>query len=169
MEIKISHTSYVINFFDIIDIELLSQEYENILNHFFKDFMNVELPKWKIDFVIVYRNGENIIVSKKSKASLKDKIKEIYVHIPIPSNEEVHWGVRSADIVKIGVGQDASKFVNFIKVNWSDSDSLESHVKRCIEIGISFSFNDGFTIMGNKIQYKDKIFDFSRSQWRCKK
>jgi hypothetical protein len=54
-------------------------------------FPDSRLKDWEIEFRIIDGNGSSIKVFIKSPSQVKDKLKQITVHIPIPTNEVVPW------------------------------------------------------------------------------
>lgn len=113
-----------------------------------------ELDDWELIYRALYIGGErDIKIFKKTKSDTIQKQKVIVVHIPIPSNEGIKWGISKHDIIIENFSPDVEKFSIRLPVLF-DSIDLEDHIYKCIEAGILYSLSEGFTISGKKISVK---------------
>lgn len=95
MKIKINESSYVINFIGVgYDFDMIRQRLENELKILLEkiEFSN-DLEDWTLEFSILYNNVKNLGIARKSKSAESLKLKEVKIHLPIPTIEIVSWGV----------------------------------------------------------------------------
>lgn len=161
MKISIFHSSYVIDLFNFVNTGKVDKRFKkafqiisNISDNKYPSFSD-----WEICFKAFYLEGSQIRVFKSLKPYITDKEKIITIHIPIPSEEEVNWGVKKNQLNSLNIPDKTLKNCTSFPVQFEESDSLLNHIINCLEIGILFSFQEGFTLMGNKILIQEDIFN----------
>ena len=152
MKSRISHGSHLIDFlipgFEYKKIDQpLKEEVDKILNKY-----NIpELKDWEITFTALYGNRDKIFVCRKAKSQVSMKYKEIVIHIPIPSKDDVIWGVNENQIVKLKFPTD-NKYCEPIDIVTGNYSNKYEFILACMRKGIKHTFKNGFTV--NKIKIK---------------
>ena len=153
MESRITHFCLIQDFlgmgFDTNKInEILKMEVNSILSK--NSFTNKN--DWVINFQANYNNGTKLLISKNKFGTYsKDKIKQIFIPIPIPTN--VSWGVKTEQHTYEATHYD--KIINnfwVLDVNFSDFQNREEYILDCMRRAIKKAFEEGFTVGGIKVK-----------------
>lgn len=154
MKSRILHSSYVINFldegFNSEEIsKILKPEVDNVLS----DFKNEAIKDWEIHFVFTYTNVKGILIYRKSQSYPKEKYKDIVIHIPIPTNDIVSWGVDvSQHIYDKNHLDKIIKNFSCLEVSFSKFTDRKSFLLDCMRRSIKFCIEEGFVINGIKVK-----------------
>lgn len=156
MNSRILHTSYVIDF---LDVDLNSTEISRIIQKETEEMLIKNqfslLQDWEVQFKALYTNTKHIYVFKKTKPYLAEKIKEIVIHIPIPSRDEIICGVENTQYIQTNYSPAFSKYANELEVNFRDFNNRQDYIIACLRKAIKFCFEDGFTVNGIKVKIKE--------------
>jgi hypothetical protein len=115
--------------------------------------LNVEsLADWKIIFFGVFTEANSIKVLKRGITIAKSKTKEIFIHIPIPSNKTVEWGINPSKYGKT-VPVSEKKFI-IIPIDFRQFNSMEDLIVDSVCKGIHVALTNGITVEGKKIRLK---------------
>jgi hypothetical protein len=106
MKSEILHTSYVLEF---LNVDFSAKEISNALKIETDETLDKipavktnsgELENWEINFKAIYNRAKQILIYKNGHAYSigKNKIREIVIHIPIPTKDIVHWGLTKVNI-----------------------------------------------------------------------
>ncbi len=112
---------------------------------------------WIVSFWITYNNGKQLLISRNKLGTLhSQKIKEIYIAIPIPSINIVSWGVEDNQYI---YGPD--HYHTILKNFWVEQVDFNLFSNRtdciydCLRRAIQRAFFEGFTVGGIKV--KDRL------------
>lgn len=161
MKATLFHSSYVIDLFKFVNTNKVDQYFEKPFE-FISNFSNEKyssVSDWELCFKAFYVEGSQIRVFKSLKPYVSDKEKIITIHVPIPSKEDISWGLPKKLLVPHNIPDKILKNGTSFHVDFGKSNSLLNHIIDCLKFGILFSFHEGFTLMGNKIIIKEGIFD----------
>jgi hypothetical protein len=158
MKIRIIDSSYIQNFINQgFDSSKICEELSGKLTEVFKKYDFRTLFDWEVHFQFIYNNTEDILVYFKGKSYPKEKYKEIVTHIPIPTNEELNWGVNRDQYLYRD-----KKYLDHLKKNFevlpgdfSEYTNREDYIVGAIKKVVKFSFEKGFTINGTKVQVEN--------------
>ena len=146
---RINHTSYVINFdapFKAIS-ELLKPETDALLSK----VVVKGLDDWEVQFRAVYGEGNMSRIYKKTRSFVKDKQKEIVIHIPIPSKDIVDWGVEENQHINLPPVSNPQDF-SYIDICFADYTNRFDYIVAQMRKAILFCLEDGFTVNGKKVK-----------------
>jgi len=111
-------------------------------------------PEWVLTFNATYNNGKHLLVSKNKFGSyLSDKVKEIKIVIPIPSNSIVEWGVSNESYIYDENHYD--KIINnffSLDIDYKKFNNRIDYIVDCLQRGICKAFQEGFTVGGIKLK-----------------
>ena len=140
------------NIFDFPTEEYGREKIETCLKSIIEG-LNVELlSDWKIIFFGVFTEADSIKVLKRGITIAKSKTKEIFIHVPIPSNKTVKWGI---DPSKYGTTVPVSKEkFTIIPIDFMQFNSMEDLIVDAVCKGIQVALSNGITMEGKKIQLK---------------
>lgn len=158
MKVRLSHTSYVIGLFDVLNTAEVDHLLQEGLQKTSKLIVNKELNDWELDFNCLYNKGTHIRVFKSTKPYVKDKQKLVVIHIPIPTVDIMEWGVIPKQHVSMSEPPGMEKYYTEIEVDFKSSVSLLGHAVLCVKSGISFALLDGITILGQRIKVTETVF-----------
>jgi len=108
------------------------------------------LPDWTLTLRALFTRGDSINIYKRGFTYPSDKQKEITIQIPIPSNEQISWGIEEERFIDRGA-IDYSKFT-IIPIDYKLFDNLADFIIACVKIGIERRLKDGVTLKGMKIK-----------------
>lgn len=149
---KVSHSSHLIDFtipgFNYKKIEL-ALEIE--INAKLNEYDIPELNDWKIVFKALYGNREKIYVCRQARSQVDMKYKEIIIHIPIPLNSQMEWGIEKNQVVNIKFPEN-NKYCESIEAEFKNHSDKYDFIIDCMRKGIKHTFEKGFTV--NKIKIK---------------
>lgn len=113
-----------------------------------------KINDWEICFRFWYNNVKGILVYTKNKSYPQEKYKEITVHLPIPTNDKVSWGVHISQHVYESENHldHLMKNFNCLSVDYSKFNNRQDYILDCMRRAIVFCFEEGFTINGVKVK-----------------
>ncbi|MEZ0612022.1 Imm9 family immunity protein [Fibrella sp. WM1] len=151
MKVSLSQSSYVINLFDLINIEVISGLLEGLLIKVSAAIHNDKLSDWQLVFNLIY-NGDitEVRVFKRTKSYTSVKEKWITIHIPIPTDQVIFWGVEKSKIVRLGISD--KRYYVALNNDFLQSNSLEEHCYKSAKAGIFYTIMSGLTVSGQSIQ-----------------
>ncbi len=155
MKIILSHSSNVIDLYTQLDVTGINNLFKPILQTLSLKIENQKWQDWKLDFQCYCTPGEEIRVFKSTKPYVRDKQKLVVIHVPIPSNDVVSWGIRKEQFIPAFYPSGMEKFYTGLSVDFHVSTTLVNHVVWCLKTGISFAFSDGITILGEKVKIEN--------------
>jgi hypothetical protein len=151
MKLSISHISLVPNLFEIVNREYVSHTIGTFLRDIELIIEDERLGGWQIIFQLAYNAGiKDIRIFRKERANPRTKQKYVTVHIPIPSEEIIPWGVESKNIINIG--QVDEKWYSTLPCNPFASSSMLEHCISSAKLGIIHAFLEGVTIQKQRIK-----------------
>jgi hypothetical protein len=156
MKSRVLHSSYVTNFFDVdFQSDKISEILKFQTDKALEGFKNDVLKDWEIHFVFIYNNVKSILVYNKAQSYPNEKYKEITIHIPIPTEYVVSWGVKQGQhiyeinhldkIIKNFISMD----VDFYKYN-----NRHDYILDCMQRAIKLSLKEGFMMSGIRVKVK---------------
>lgn len=94
MKTKILHNSNVIGFVDSnYPEEEINRNIFPLIEAYLDRSANVDaLQDWTLEFSFTYGNVDDLIIWRRLKSYTSEKVKEIIIHIPVPSNDVIDWG-----------------------------------------------------------------------------
>ena len=138
------------------------------LNCYFKQLtknipVDDKLSEWKLHTTIFLGgifNSKSILIIKRGVVYPAQKIKEITIHITLPTREEAFWGIsertRFNEYIK-----DYKKHSHVLPVDYQKFESLTEYIQESTKTALAFIFRKGIAINGQKIKkYKA---DFANS------
>lgn len=152
MKVNIYHTSYIVDFpnseFSTHDI---SVEFEKHIQNLLSTIrISESLNQWKISINIIYSHPNTILLFRKTRSI--DNEKEISIHIPIPTSEQVSWGVEKEQHIVKNFYDISSSYYDSLEINPKNYNDMKSFIFGCITIAIEQLFIKGFTINRKKIK-----------------
>ena len=160
MKSRVTHTSYVIDFLDEgFDSDEISELLEVEVDELLKELDVRGLEDWEVVFNALYTKKDAVLLYRKTRSYVKDKYKEIVVHIPIPVNSEVDWGVNPDQHIELGNNPNTEKRVDRIQINSGQFDNRRSYILSCMRKAIRTSFELGFTVNKIKLRIDSKQID----------
>ncbi|ALI98517.1 Imm9 family immunity protein [Rufibacter tibetensis] len=155
MDTRITHSSYVINFLDVnFDSKKLSKTLKLEADRILRQITFENLQDWEIEFRGAYGKGEKIRVYKKTRSYTTDKIKLIVIHIPIPINTIVPWGVEESQQVDLTIPKNSERYFDVLPVDYNSFSNINDYLLDSFRRGIEHSFKDGFKVNGNLVIFK---------------
>jgi hypothetical protein len=155
MKSKILTHSHVVNFvgFDI-PRSALHEPLEKITDTILATLNYPEFAQWKIEFDIIYGNHECIKIGTGMPSYVSELSKLIVIHIPIPTNDIVAWGVNHNQHLKIGKSEAFERKAKRLDIDFKAFDNLLDYLLDSISKAIKFTLTEGFTMNGKKIKIK---------------
>lgn len=158
MKVRLSHSSYVIGLFDVLNTAHVNQQLKEGLQRASKRINNEALKDWELDFHCLYHSGTQIRVFKSTKPYVKDKQKYVGITIPIPTIEIVPWGVASNQLLNLNDPPGIERYYTGLEVDFIGSVSLLEYIVNSAKKGITFALSNGINILGQKIKVTDNVF-----------
>jgi hypothetical protein len=158
MKTVITQNYYVINstnvdFISSKAVETLKKEADFLLNQ-----INLESHKdWTIHFQVIYGDKPEIWIYTSMPSYKDHKQKPITIHIPLPTDNIVEWGLNLSKFVKVGMPTD--KGFTKLEVNFKQFKNREEYLIDCMRRAILTCFKNGFTMDGKKLKLKLKDVD----------
>ena len=151
---KVLENSYVIDFVNVdYDSKFIEQRLLSELERVLRDIEIPEtLKEWTLQFSIIYNNVKNLGIARKTKSVKSLKLKEIIIHLPIPTKEKVSWGVNKNQLIR--EIQFDNRYVDEINVDFQKYDNRTDYIIENIESAIILSLELGITINGERIKIK---------------
>lgn len=158
MKSRFLHTSYVLNF---LDIDFNSNEISDILtmetNIILNDYIFPELEGWELQFKASYGKREPLKIFTKMPSYKKERQKLIIIHIPIPTQNIVSWGVQENQHISIGSNDNRDKNNLLLDVNFDLFSNRQDYIIDCLRRGVRKAFEVGFAVNGVKLKAKKTI------------
>ncbi len=154
MEIRILDSAYIYNF--KFNTEEIRNLVKTIIIESLSRPLSSKLNGWTLYFYFRYNNVKAIMIYLKERSSSSERVKEVTVHIPFPSNRQAEWGVSPEDHVY----KDSSHLNHILKnfdlldVNFAKFDSRESYVLDSMKRSVYHCFRKGFKVNGVELKYK---------------
>lgn len=151
MKVRVLDSSYIVDFpsedFDSIKILTEIQKAAHTIARHIKD---EKLQGWEVCFRFTYNYLNQILIYTRGKSEPKEKYKEITIHIPIPSTNEIRWGVNPTQHVYSSLNHLDHLLKNFhcLEVDYSRFEKCEDYVFDSMKRVISYCFENGFTLNG---------------------
>lgn len=147
MKFKLSSSSSIVNF---PSEDYGREEIADFINDITKEIKMDKFSEWTIIFYAVFGKANDVKILKGSRTYPTEKEKEISILIPIPSNEEVPWGI-DKDRFAVRPPLDEKKFKS-LNVDPKDFSNLKEYVIFGMKKGIETTLKDGITFQGEKIK-----------------
>lgn len=154
MKLRILDSSYIEDFpkkdFELKGIrELVYSQFSD----FFENYPDPVLKDWEIQFIFRYNNTPSLLIYTQGDSYPEEKYKEITVHIPIPNEEEISWGVKDKQYVfeKAYLKKKINNFLS-LDVTYLQFRHIEEYVTDCMRRAIKFCIVNGFTVRGRKVK-----------------
>jgi hypothetical protein len=152
MKSRVLNSSYVINF-ELNEKEITNQvrlEVDSVL----EAFDDPKLTDWYLYFRFRYNNCKGILISLSSRSIPKERFREIIIHIPVPTNDKVPWGVDKEQHVYQDENHLDHMIDNFsvLEVDIYKFTNRNDYVLDCMQRTVKFCFEHGFTVNGKKIK-----------------
>lgn len=155
MKSRITHFCLISNF---LDIGFNSSEISNRLKMYVDKILEINSfyypSDWVLTFNANYNNGKYLLITKNKFGSYKsDKVKEISIVIPIPSNSIVEWGVSKESYIYNEDHYD--KIINnffSLDIDYKKFNNRIDYIVDCLQRGICKAFQEGFTVGGIKLK-----------------
>ena len=100
---------------------------------------NKKLGECELIVNALYSNCDNIYLYRKVKPFNRGMSKEIVVHIPIPLNETVSWGVEKKQHISV-VSKHSEKYADRLEVNPCEFESQKDFIIHCLQKAIETIF-----------------------------
>lgn len=156
MKIKISESSYVIDF---LGIDYDSNKVMNAVAYELKNCLeqieiSAELYDWTLEFKLLYNNVRHLGIARKGRSDKSLKLKGVIIHIPIPTKEIIEWGVLENQLLK--EIQPDKRYIDELKVEFQKFPNrfeyITNHAKRAVNVALE----SGITVNGYRIQLENK-------------
>jgi hypothetical protein len=153
MKLEVQFEPHILNF---PNLHSETVEVENYIHALTKNVVALEeLPEWTIRFLIHLEKEGCLGIYKKGSTYPSYPPEKMYaIHVPIPTNEDIIWGVRKKDFtyrpqIIYDMARDEVEGIKF-----SNFDSLSSYIVECSKIGIEQLLKKGISLKGVKIKVK---------------
>ncbi|OXB16862.1 Imm9 family immunity protein [Flavobacterium reichenbachii] len=110
MEIRFNHNFYVMNIDENFDYDSIENLIIDKLDKYYhpkkiRDIFKIEYgdSAWDLEFNLIYNNVDKILVYKKKKVVKKENYVSYTIHIPVPKNIDVVWGVEKENFISNNV------------------------------------------------------------------
>lgn len=150
MKSRIISSSYLVDFLDVnFDSRAIGKEIKHETDKTLDKIHNSKLNGWEIHFIFRYNTVKQLLIYTRGKSYLKEKYKEVTIHIPIPSIEDVVWGVTKEQEV-YDKGHLDSIIDNFepLDVDFHSYTNLTEYITACMQKAIAFCFINGVSVNG---------------------
>lgn len=157
MDTRITHFSLI---YDFLDVDFNSTEISGLIKKELDDLIRknfiTSTNDWTLIFNATYSNARTILISKnKLGTSTKDKIKEIKIVIPIPTKDEIYWGVTHDKYL-----YKKDHYDNILNNFWTLTadckpfDNRTNYIVDSLRKGINKSITEGISIGGQRLKIK---------------
>lgn len=134
--------------------EFITREVPQLLNTIILDD---ELKDWTLYFSFNYRNLESIVIYRNIRSAPKEKYKEIFISIPIPSRDEIYWGI-SPENHRSPKSNIIKKNTNYLPITLEDFDNRKDYIMDCVRRSVRYVLETGFKINGILIKLDKVVF-----------
>lgn len=152
MKSRVLNSSLVINF--ELEQRKIQDQVQQEADAILESFDDPKLADWYLKFGFWYNNCKGILIYLSGRSIPKEKLREITIHIPVPTNDKVPWGVDKEQHVY----QDENHLDNIIdnfsvlEVDIYKFTNRNDYVLDCMQRAVKFCFEHGFTVNGKKIK-----------------
>lgn len=154
MKLRILDSSFIENFpeEDFKSNEIRELVFSKV-NKFFESYPDDMLRDWEICFMFRYNNTPSLLIYTQDVSYPMEKYKEITIHIPIPNDDEVSWGVKEEQYIFKRNYLD-KKIKNFLSldVEYLQFKNIEDYIKDCMYRAINYCIEIGFTVSGRQVK-----------------
>ncbi|MBU9020422.1 hypothetical protein DW940_14060 [Bacteroides uniformis] len=151
MKFKIVYSSQLMN----TDFNIENPKAEAYLTKKTKFIDNDLLGNWVVFINVIYSSASylsSILISKKGITYTKDLEKYISIDIPIPTKEQIVWGIDKKCTSYQPIYKDIEKHNYIINFDYSKFDNIQDYIEAAIIFALDNLFKIGFTIKGTKIK-----------------
>ena len=156
MKARVLASSYVYDFVGQSDLDstLLCAEGEAYADRFTELVDDKKLEDWEVCFRFRYNNVKSILIHLCGRSDRRERYKELVIHIPIPVNTEIGWGVDIGQHMYKNSDHLDHLLKNFstMEVDYTKFGNKHDYIWDCMRRSISFCFSKGFTINGVKVK-----------------
>ena len=113
------------------------------------------MGNWVVFINVIYSSASylsSILISKKGITYTKDLEKYISIDIPIPTKEQIVWGIDKKCTSYQPIYKDIEKHNYIINFDYSKFDNIQDYIEAAIIFALDNLFKIGFTIKGTKIK-----------------
>jgi len=154
------NTTLVIDLFDTVDNVVLTTSLSGLLLRATNAANHSERDDWRVVFQLVFNGGiTDIRVYYRQRSDPKRKEKWVTIHVPIPTAEQVAWGVSTQTIVTLKTTPDQEKWYRTIPSNLQAA-TLQEYCFLAVHAGIIHALTTGLTVGGSKIQIERSLLDY---------
>jgi hypothetical protein len=151
---RILISSYIVDFpgidFDSKEVRKeIKAEVDNVLRHAKYEVQD----DWEIQFIFRFNTIKQLLLYTRGKSYTKERYKEITIHIPIPSKDEIDWGVRKEQEIydKNHLDNIIGNF-DRIDVDYQLYRDMHHYINDSMRRTITHCLAKGFTINGVKLK-----------------
>lgn len=152
MEIIINQTISIYQFEDELcrdKTDLIEQE----ITHFWKKRNLPNIEGWYVSFNFVYSlRVDDIRIYKKTTSYKNERYKEIVIHLPIPFDNEIPWGIKKNEFGERKIHKGNERYFKRIEVDYTEYSNFEEYLIDWMKKTIMFCLEDGFTVNGVKVK-----------------
>ena len=151
MKLKVQISPNIFNFPHLYNETI---EIEEFVHELTKNTPNLDmLPEWTIIFLIhLEENKSPLGIYKKGAIYPSYPPEKMYmVHLPIPTNKEIRWGVDEKDFWSRPTVHDVERDI-VEGVEFCDFDNLSSYIIESSKMGIEQLLRKGISLKGVKIK-----------------
>jgi hypothetical protein len=157
LQSRILNSSYIADFLDVgFDSDKIKRTIKGEVDNILGKVENKLLDDWEIQFIFRYNTVKQLLIYTRGKSYSKEKYKEITIHIPIPSTDEVDWGVRKEQEV-----YDKNHLDNIIDnfyrldVDFKLYKDVHDYIIDSMRTAIKYCLTNGITINGVKLKIRE--------------
>ena len=153
MQSKINHGSYVIGLLESNFPEReINEAIKPEIDDYLKNAKNTEsLQDWSLHISIVYNNVSDIILCRKNKSYPNEKYKEVVIHIPIPTKDNIGWGVKPEQHIENNWDYKNSNYTDILNIDHTKYNDIGSYIIDALKIAIKTCFKLGVTVNKKRI------------------
>lgn len=110
-----------------------------------------ELADWQLLFILMFNDVKEILIYRKSKSLVKDKLKEVTIHIPIPTKDVVAWGVDKNQCLCRPISEKSRKLADILYLDPKKYSDGVSYTAEVVRMAVREVFRLGITVNGKRI------------------
>ena len=113
-----------------------------------------ELPDWELEFVLLLgRLWDHVAIWKKGGTFPSDKLKHYTIFIPIPTTEQIFWGVDEKSYIDIKKDDgDDDRVIQLYIPDYHHFSSVSDYIINSAKKGIYARLKRGITLKGVQIK-----------------
>jgi phage regulator Rha-like protein len=130
-----------------------------MIENYFNDIVqkiciNDLLNQWTLKTSIylgtsLYDKG--IGIPKRGNLYQNEMVKQVYIHISLPSDGEIGWGYRKNRFIE-RFSKMNPKYCKIIPVDYDNYKNMAEYIEDSIKTGLTVMFKDGITLKSKKIK-----------------